>query len=207
MTWPGAKRWHWDRSGSSLSWLCPSLPSLACPADLWGVASLKGSLEAKSSTSREEGDGKSMNNKTSSLQREPQARTGSAVSHTDFTNGSEMYLLNGWFIMISFVDSEFVEINMKSKDKVAWNKAKLKGLNKRREISSIFKITLYLWQTNDQMYCVASWETGSTAWVKYTIRESKVPFLKRCSDKVRALSIWGDFFLFLEGRLIKTKGH
>lgn len=157
--------------------------------------------------SREEGDGKSMNNKTSSLQREPQARTGSAVRHTDFTNASEMYLLNGWFIMISLVDSEFVEINTKSKDKVAWNKAKLKGLNKRREISSIFKITLYLWQTNDQMDCLASGETGSIAWVKYTIRKSKVPFLKRCSDKVRALSIWGDFFLFLEGRLIKTKGH
>lgn len=39
--------------------------------------------------------------------------------------------------MIYFVDSEFFEINTKTDDKEALNKAKLKGLNVRREISSI----------------------------------------------------------------------
>lgn len=74
-----------------------------------------------------------------------------------------MHLLNGWFIMIYFVDSEFFEINTKTDDKEALNKAKPKGLNIRREISSIWKNILYLWQRNDQIYCSANWENDNIA--------------------------------------------
>lgn len=78
------------------------------------------------------------------------------VSDTDFTNSLAMYCLNGWFIMIYFVYSELFEINTKTHDKVALNKAKLKGLNIKREISSILKDIFYLQQRNDQIYCSAN---------------------------------------------------
>lgn len=71
-----------------------------------------------------------------------------------------MYLLNGRFIIIYFVDSEFFEINTETDDKEALNKAKVKGLNVKREISSILKNILYFWQRNDQIYCSANWETA-----------------------------------------------
>lgn len=55
-----------------------------------------------------------------------------------------MYLWNGWFIIICFAYSEFFKINTETDDKVALNKAKLKGLNIKKEISSILKNILYL---------------------------------------------------------------
>lgn len=61
-----------------------------------------------------------------------------------------MYLFNVWFIMIYFFYSKILKINTKTDDKVALNKAKLKGLNIKREISCILKNILYLWQRNDR---------------------------------------------------------
>lgn len=89
-----------------------------------------------------------------------------------------MYLFNVWFIMIYFFYSKILKINTKTDDKVALNKAKLKGLNIKREISCILKNILYLWQRNDQIYCSANWGTDNTACVKYIIGEIQAPFLK-----------------------------
>lgn len=51
------------------------------------------------------------------------------ISDTGFTKSHAMHLLNGWLLVIYFAYSEFFKINTESDDKVALNKAKLKGLN------------------------------------------------------------------------------
>lgn len=56
-----------------------------------------------------------------------------------------MYLFNGWFMMIYFVYSGNFKVNTKTDDKLAFNKAKLKGPNIKREISPTLKNILYLW--------------------------------------------------------------
>ena len=94
-----------------------------------------------------------------------------------------MYLFNVWFIMIYFVYSQILKINTKTDDKVALNKAKLKELNIKREISCILKNILYLWQRNDQIYCSANWGTDNIAWVKYIIGRSKPHFLNNAQAR------------------------
>lgn len=87
------------------------------------------------------------------------------ISDTDFTNSPAVHLLNGWFIVIYFAYSEFKKkkINTKTDDKVAVNKAEQKGLNIKKEILSVLKNILYLWQRNDQIYCSGSGETDNIA--------------------------------------------
>ena len=94
-------------------------------------------------------------NKMSALQREPRGNT-RQIGDIDFRKSPAMYLFNVWFIMIYFVYSQILKINTKTDDKVALNKAKLKELNIKREISCILKNILYLWQRNDQIYCSAN---------------------------------------------------
>lgn len=59
-------------------------------------------------------------------------------------------------MMIYFVYSRNFKVNTKTDDKLAFNKAKLKGPNIKREISPTLKNILYLWQRNDQIYCSAN---------------------------------------------------
>lgn len=67
-----------------------------------------------------------------------------------------MCLFHRWFIMIYFVYSEIFEINTQIDDEVTLNKANLKVLHIKREISSVLKNILHLRQRNDQIYCSAT---------------------------------------------------
>lgn len=58
--------------------------------------------------------------------------------------------------MICFVYFEFFEINTRTDDKAALNKATLNALNIKRESSSIFQNIIFPWQRNEQICCSVS---------------------------------------------------
>ena len=163
------------------------------------VTFLKEFLETKSSRGRSGGWTTDENTKQQNLCITAGATGEYKISDTDFRNSQAMYLFNGWFMMIYFVYSGNFKVNTKTDDKLAFSKAKLKGPNIKREISPTLKNILYLWQRNDQIYCSANWETDNITWVEYIIREIQARFLKGCSGKVRALSMWDHFFPFFFG--------